>query len=147
MYDSFTMDISGDKIFYAPENSIKWNKDGIGKKRCTIHSLIASDSFSFIESPFFFTKTKEKIGGTENFGDKLKTGDTISVNVRESKNWLIINKYKADVNVARKQYSFEGDNDFTEKDIQKLKEIVKKLCDKKKNNVLSSFEDIFSIAY
>lgn len=147
MYDAFTMGVAGDKTFYAPENSIEWNKDGAGKKRCTINTLTISDSFSFTESPFFFTKTRETIGGTENFGDKLKTGDTISVSVRERKNWLLLSRYQVDVQIVRHQYSFEGDNSFTEKEIQNSKEMAERLCKKKRANVVSSFDEIFSVAY
>lgn len=147
MYDAFTMDVAGDKTFYAPENSIKWNKDGTGKKRCTINTLTVSDSFSFTESPFFFTKTRESIGGTENFGDQLKTGDTISVSVGERKNWLLLSRYQVDVQIVRQQYSFEGDNSFTEKEIHKSKMMAEKLCKKKRENAISSFDEIFSVAY
>lgn len=144
MYDAFTMEIAGDKTFYAPENSIKWNKEGIGKKRCTINTMTVSDSFSFTESPFFFAKTRETIGGTENFGDQLKTGDTISVSVSEHKSWFLISRYQVDVHIIRQQYSFEGDNSFTEKEIQDSKEMAEKLCKKKRANVTSSFHCIFS---
>ncbi len=144
MYDAFTMEIAGDKTFYAPENSIKWNKEGIGEKRCTINTMTVSDSFSFTESPFFFAKTRETIGGTENFGDQLKTGDTISVSVSEHKSWFLISRYQVDVHIIRQQYSFEGDNSFTEKEIQDSKEMAEKLCKKKRANVTSSFDFIFS---
>ena len=147
MYDAFTMEVARDKTFYAPENSIKWNKDGTGKKRCTINTLTVSDSFSFTESPFFFTKTRETIGGTENFGDKLKTGDTISVSVSEHKSWLLLNRYQVDVRIVRQQYSFEGDNSFTEKEILKSKKMAEKLCHKKKSNIRSSFDVIFPVTY
>lgn len=142
MYDSFQMEVLGDDIFYAPEGSIKWDKNGYSKKRCTVYSLITKTSFSFTESPFLYSKTTGCIGGTEGIGNKLKVGDIISVNTEEVGSDILLNTYKTTVQLVQHHYSFKQDNEFTDQEIEDSKEIVNSLCSKKKSNVSKFLDNI-----